>query len=217
MLRAYPSALGVAILRGLAGSAATAPASEQPHRPGQQLVLERAQRRQHLLGTAGIGQLDGPLQDHRPAVHAGVDEVDGHAEHLDPVGEGLLDRAEPRKGRQQRGVDVDDGAGEASEEALAEQLHVAGQHDQAGAAGGDPVPEGLVAGAAVGVVAAGEHGGRHATLAGALQRLCLRRAGGDGDDLRLLSVDGVEQRLQVGARSGDEHGDRESLGHAPGR
>ena len=62
------------------------------------------------LGVARVGQLAGALQDHGAAVDAGVDEVDGDAEDLDPVVERLLDRAQPREGRQQRGVDVDDGA-----------------------------------------------------------------------------------------------------------
>ena len=97
-------------------------------------MLERAQRREHLSRLARVGQLDGALQDHRAGVDAGVDEVDGHAEDLDAVGERLLDRAETGERGQQRGVHVDDGAGEAREESLAEQLHVAGEHDQARAA-----------------------------------------------------------------------------------
>ncbi len=79
-------------------------------------MLERPQRRQHLVGVAGVRQLHGPLQDHRPGVDAGVDEVDGDAEHLDAVGERLLDRVQARERRQQRRVDVDDRAGKAIEE-----------------------------------------------------------------------------------------------------
>ena len=62
----------------------------------QQRVLERAQRGEHLVGLARVRQLDRALQDHRAGVDAGVDEVDGHAEHLHAVGERLLDR---RRGR----------------------------------------------------------------------------------------------------------------------
>ena len=40
--------------------------------------------------SRGVRQLDRSLQDHRPRVHAAVDEVDGHAEHLHPVVERLL-------------------------------------------------------------------------------------------------------------------------------
>ena len=57
--------------------------------------------------VARVRQLDRALQDHRPGVDAGVDEVDGHAEHLHAVRERLLDRAQPWERRQQRRVDVD--------------------------------------------------------------------------------------------------------------
>src|SRR5262249_46520325 len=48
----------------------------------------------------------------------------------------------------------------------------------------------------------------------ALERLRLRRAGGDRDDLGLAAVDAVEQRLEVRAAARDEDGDRESRAHA---
>ena len=79
--------------RGLAGSKLTAPRGEQPDRLGEQLVLDRVQALEHRVRIARVGQLDRALQDHRPGVDAPVDEVDGDAEHLDPVGERLLDRA----------------------------------------------------------------------------------------------------------------------------
>src|ERR687887_965225 len=51
------------------------------HRLWQELVLDRLQRRMHRAGVVGLGELDRPLEDHRPRVDALVDEVDGHAEH----------------------------------------------------------------------------------------------------------------------------------------
>ena len=53
---------------------------------------------------------------------------------LHAVVERLLDRADAREGRQQRGMDVDHRRREARQEALAEQLHVAREHDQPRAA-----------------------------------------------------------------------------------
>ena len=87
------------------------PARDQPDRLRQQLVLDRVQALEHVVGVARIRQLDGPLQDHRPAVDALVDEVDGDAEHLDPVVDRLLDRLQARKRGQQRRVHVDDPPG----------------------------------------------------------------------------------------------------------
>jgi hypothetical protein len=63
------------------------------------------------------------------------------------------------------------------------------------------------------VVGAGEHGGGHAAALGALQRWRTGDARGDGHDLGLATVDGVEQRLQVRARAGYQHGDGQSLAH----
>ena len=51
----------------------------------------------------------------------------------------LPDRVEPGEGRQQGGVDVDDAVAEAGDEGGAEQLHVAGEDDEVGAARLDPV------------------------------------------------------------------------------
>ena len=97
--------------------------------------------------------------------------------------------------------------GKRVEERLAEQLHVAGQHDQPRAALGQPVGQRPIARATVGVVRAREHAGRHPTRGGALQRGRPAHVGGDRHDLGLSPVHGVEQRLQVGARAGDQHGD----------
>jgi len=60
------------------------PGGEQGDGARQELVLERAERGEHLLGAVRVRQLHGPLQDHRACVDARVDEVDGHAEHLTP-------------------------------------------------------------------------------------------------------------------------------------
>src|SRR3954466_9372458 len=65
---------------------------ERPHSPRQQLMLDGLQGRVDRGGVGGIRQLDRALEDDRPRVDALVDEVHSHAEHLDPVGERLLDR-----------------------------------------------------------------------------------------------------------------------------
>src|SRR5437588_430985 len=48
---------------------------DQPHRLGQQLVLDRVQLAQHVGRLAGRRQLDRPLENHRSGVDAPVDEV----------------------------------------------------------------------------------------------------------------------------------------------
>ena len=116
--------------RGLPGSTLTAPRAIRPTASGEQLVLHRVQAAQHLTGILGLRQLDRALEDDRPGVDPAVDEVDRHPEHLDPVVERLLDGPQARKRRQQRRMDVDDPIRERRQELGAEQLHVAGQHDE---------------------------------------------------------------------------------------
>ncbi len=76
-------------------------AREQAHGLGQERVLQRTQRSEDLLGGARAGKLDPTLEDDRAGVDTAVDEVDGHAEDLDPVGERLLDRVQTGEGGQQ--------------------------------------------------------------------------------------------------------------------
>ena len=106
-------------------------------------------------------------------------------------------------------MDIDDRLREAVEEVVAEQLHVAGEHHQAGAPAVHPVGQLARRVGAVGVGAAGEGGGGDALFGGTLQGGGSVAARGDGDDLRLAAVDGVDERLQVGAGARDEHGDGE--------
>ena len=83
-------------------------AGDQPHRLAQQLVLDRAQRASRTASASvASGRSSARWRMIAPGVDALVDEVDGDAEHLDAVGERLLDRADPGEGGQQRRVDVD--------------------------------------------------------------------------------------------------------------
>jgi hypothetical protein len=97
-------------------------------------------------------------------------------------------------------MDVDDPAGEAADEARAEQLHEAREHDELGAAGLDPVAERVVARVAVGMV--GDREDRRLDSGGGrpLEAPRALTARADADDLDPVApVDGVEQRLEVAA------------------
>src|SRR5579875_2843432 len=61
------------------------------HRLDEQLVLDRVQALEHLLGALCVGQLDRPLEDDRAGVHTRIDGVNGDAEHLHAVVERRLD------------------------------------------------------------------------------------------------------------------------------
>src|SRR3954454_21809577 len=103
---------------------------EQPHRPRQQPVLYLVDAFLDSGDVPRIRRIDRErlLQDDRSRGDSLVDEVDAHPHLLDAVGDRLLDRVQAWKRRQERGMDVDDPAGEAAYEARPEQLHEAGEH-----------------------------------------------------------------------------------------
>ena len=122
----------------------------------------------------------------------------------------------PGEGRQQGGVDVDDAVAEAGDEGRAEQLHVAGEDDQVGAARLDPVAHRRVA----------RRAGRRTRRAGktavstpAARARSSARAPGLSEPTPTTSIPSrpcsrVEDRLQVGAAAGGEDDDAESLTRA---
>ena len=125
------------------------------------------------------------------------------------------------EGREERGMHVQDPAREAPDELRAEQLHEAGEHHQVHGQPVEPVPQRLVARAAVGVVGDREHRGVHPGAAGALEPARLGAARRHAHHLdrsrsagQLASVDAVEQRLEVRSLAGDEYGDAERHGQA---
>src|SRR5436190_1429378 len=78
------------------------PAREQAYRLRQQAMLDLMDA---FLDGGDVTRVcrferEGLLQDDRPAVDALVDEVDGDPEHLHPVVERLLDRAQAGEGGQ---------------------------------------------------------------------------------------------------------------------
>ena len=105
----------------------------------EELVLDRTQAIRYLVRIDCIGKFHGPLQDHRSAVDSLVDEVHRYPEHLDAVVDRLLDGTDPGESGQERRVDVDHAIWELPQELGAQQLHVAREHDQLGAARGQPL------------------------------------------------------------------------------
>ena len=105
-------------------------AGEQGDRGRQQIVLDRPEPVTDLIRIRDVRELERSLQDDRPGVHALVDEVHRDAEHLHAVLERLLDRPDARERGQQRGMHVDHPLREAPEERGADELHVAGEHDE---------------------------------------------------------------------------------------
>ena len=195
-------------LAGTLGVDADRPRGDQADGLRQQLMLDRMQRLEDLVGVAGAGQLDRSLENHRARVDAAVDEMDGHAEHLHPVVERLLHGLETRERRQERRVDVDHPLGELGQELVREQLHVAGQHHQLGAALGQPVGDRAIARRAVGVAIGRKRARLYAGGIGASERAGARLVGRNRDELDpVASVHGVEQCLQVGAFAGGEDRD----------
>ena len=131
-----------------------------------------------------------------------------------PYAQRLLDRLQPREGRQQRRMDVDHRSREALEERLAQQLHVPREHHQPRAmlrAASPPSPR---------RAPCGPRTPRGETPPSAPRARAARSSAGASATLdatattsRLVPVHRVEQRLQVRARARHEHGDRQSALH----
>src|SRR5215210_998182 len=70
---------------------------DQAHRTRQQPVLDVMEALADGRDVPMVGKVERFLKQNRAAVHALVDEVDGHPRHLDAVLDGLLDRPEAGK------------------------------------------------------------------------------------------------------------------------
>ena len=135
-----------------------------------------------------------------------------------PAVERLADRVEAGEGGQQSGVDVDDAVAKAGDEGAAEQLHVAGEDDQVGAARLDPVGHRRVARRSV---RDSPSRGKTAVSTPAARARSSARAPGLSEPTppprSLAPVQAVEDRLQVGAAAGgeddDAKGSRRILAH----
>ena len=116
------------------------PARVDRQRPGrqqgdgarQQPVLDRLDPLVQARDVVAAQDRDRLLDDDRAAVERGVHEVDGRARDRRSVVEGVAHRMRTREGRQQRGMDVDDPAGECRQHARSDHPHVARQHDDVG-------------------------------------------------------------------------------------
>ncbi len=154
---------------------------------------------------------NGLLADDRPAVELLVGKVHRDPRDLHAVLERVMDRGRAGERRQERRVQVDDRVRKGFEYLTAEQPHVAGHHDELDAVGLERLPDRVVVRARVAVARRIEMDGRDCGLPGAFDAV---RGLLIGDDHRHARVDrsaraGVDDRLQVGAASRDEHAQRE--------
>src|ERR671938_619499 len=108
---------------GAGGIDAHAAGSDQPHGLGQQPVLDLVDASLHSGDVARIRNgVEGFLEDDRAAVDVLVDVVDRDPHHAHAVVERLLDRMQPPERGEERRVHVEDAAGKAAHERLAEEL-----------------------------------------------------------------------------------------------
>ena len=208
---AQPSAIRRAPSRGLSGSMRTRPAAISRTARGSSLCSTSWKCCSDRRDVSMVRKLERLLQDDRPAVHALVDEVDGHAGHLDPVLERLLDRAEPGKGRQQRGVHVQDppakrrtNAGVSSSMKPASTTSSTPRSSSQSASASSRCSRSGSSASANTAVSTPAASARSSPRASARLRRHRRRP-------RCRRSRGpVEQRLEVRALAGDEYGDREA-------
>ena len=192
------------------GIGRSAPRANSAHGLGEQLVLERAQRLEHLLAArahraARRRPAGSPGPSPRPRRRSARSRRTPSRRR--PSACSIARR--PGKAGSSDGCTLMTAPRKAREEGRAEQLHVARASTTSRApALGQPVGQRRVACLAVGVVRAGEHRVGHPRRRGARERRRAGSARGDCHDLGLSPVHGVEQGLQVGAGARDQHRDR---------
>ena len=182
-------------------SAATVPTSNR-----RSSILMRSCR----SSTVSPGRTShGGLRQHRPGVHAVVDEVDGRAGDLDAVGERVGNGVRAGKGGQQRRVSVDHRAADLLQEGRSEDLHEPGADDEVGSVRDDGRGDRGVPRGAVGVRADRLDEGRDPRALGPGEPLDAGTIRSDGDDLRRVAGIGgrVQQCLEQRARTGHQHDD----------
>ena len=153
------------------------------------------------------------LQDDGAGVHAGVDQMDGHAGHLDARGQRIGDRVGAGERGQQRGVHVQPAVAPPLHHRRPEHPHVAGAHDEVDAALGQRVGHGR--GQRRPIARGLDHERFDRGLVGAFERPNPPTVRKDEHDVR-PDHGVVQERLQVGSGAGDQHRDTPAhqCGHA---
>ena len=156
------------------------------------------------VGVVGFEHGNGALQHDDAVVEVLVDKMNRAAGDLDAVVEGLGLRFEAGKGRQKRGVDVENAVGVGGDELRGEQAHVAGQADEVDAVRAQ-------AGENVGVVF-----GAGAAL-GDKERVVQAEIAGGGEAGSIGDVGDDDGDFDAGqAAFADRSGDGEEIGSAAG-
>ena len=134
-----------------------------------------------------------------------VGKVHGHTGHLDAARKGIINRMRTGKARQQRRMQID--------HAIGERRHVAGHDHILATAFEQLVRDDLVGGNRVGIDILGQRERLDARTLGTLQALGRRTARDHklNRSVELAGGDQIDQRLQVGTRTADEHTDLERL------
>ena len=143
-----------------------------------------------------------------------VGKMHGHASYLDAARKGVINRMRTGKARQQRRMQVDHAIGERRQQRRVHHAHVAGHDHVLAAALEQLVCNNLVGGDGVGVHILGQCERLDASTLGTLQALGRRTARHHklNRSIELAGGDQVDERLQVGARTADEHANLERLG-----
>lgn len=159
---------------------------------------------------------DRNLGDDRPGVDSLVDDVHGDTGHGHTVTQRRLHGMGAGKGRQERRVDVQDPIRKAGQERRSQDTHEPCENHPFCPGLLDDVGNGGREGVAIVILGPEDCPGRHTACGRPLQGRCLWSVGDDEDDVG-ADFGGVEQRLEIGARSRSEHCDVYWYLRRPGR
>ena len=187
---------------------------EHLHDLGIQHVLNRVDVLLERVDIPALLNSQRTLGDDGTVVVDLVGKMHGHASYLDAARKGIVNRMRAGKARQQRRMQVDHAVGKRRQQRRVHHAHVAGHDHILAAAFEKLVRDDLVGGDGVGVDILGQRERLDARALGTLQALGRRTARHHklNRSVELAGGDQIDQRLQVGTRTADEHTDLERLG-----
>ena len=168
------------------------------------VLLDEDPRGQRLFGVV-VPDRDGHLQNDRPGIELGVDQVHRGAAHLRAVAQRLSLRVQSGKRRQQRRVDVEDRVRERRDERRSQQPHEARQAHQVDFVGAQRRNDGRIEGSPGRELTVIDHQRGHRRCPRAIES---RGVADVGDDEGNRRVEGVRRRRTRGSPAGCFRGPR---------
>ena len=181
------------------------------NRLGADGFFEIATAADNVLDVVAVGNAGDVLRDNGAFIEIGGGVMGGGADEFDAAGMGLVVGAATGEGGEETVMDVDDGHAAAREEIGAEDLHVAGEHDEAGTILAEDFELAGLGGGLGGVGDGDVVKGKAVMFGGGGESLVI---GDDADDLaaHFTGEEAQDEVVKAMVGLGDEEGDAGLIG-----